>query len=113
MNALHPIRTFILFGSVAVLALGAIAAPANAGNPYFDNYGCRKPCVYGNTLHFYPTAGLYGNFNGNNYGTYCVTKPYFPTRQFYSKRISCPVTLYDSFGRPYIVSQTSSSPFLR
>ena len=109
MNALHTIRTVVLSGSVALLALGSLAAPAQAGKPCHDVYGCRDRALYGNTLHFYSNAGLCGNYSAN----YCVTKPCFRTYTPCLKPVCYPVTLYDCYGRPYVVYRTVYSQILR
>ena len=102
MNALRTIRTFVLFGSVALLALGTIATPAKAGGPCHSNYGCYKSSCY------YPPSC---NYN------YCRTTSCYPT--YYSSSypcvtpICCPVTVYDCFGQPHVVMTTSYSSFVR
>jgi hypothetical protein len=105
MNALRKFCAAILLSSLSVLALGAFAAPAQAGQPYCGPYGCHKTPVYCNTLHFYPTSGLCGN--------YCRTTTCLPTYNCCPKPTCYPVTLYDCFGRPYVVYQTGYSAFLR
>jgi hypothetical protein len=104
MNALRKLSAALLIGSLSLVALGTLAAPAHAGKPFGDIY-CRDRVVYRNTLQYYPTTTLYrANFR---------TTTYLPTYNFRVRPVSFPVTLYDSFGRPYIVYSTSYSPFIR
>lgn len=80
------------------------AAPAKAAYPLGNSY-CRDRGVYGNTLHYYPNSGLSGNF--------CRTSPCLTTYNVRPLVVGYPVTVYDSFGRPYVVYQTGYSGFLR
>lgn len=112
MHALRKFRSALLLTSLSVLALGAVAAPALAVNAYGDNY-CRDRALYGNTLQFYPTAYPRASFSGNYFsGNYGRTTRCLPTYNC-SRPVYYPVTLYDSFGRPYVVVQTSYSALVR
>ena len=100
MTASHKLRAAILLGALAVLALGTFVTPAQAGQPFGNTY-CRDRAVFGNTLQFYPTTPFYGNYYRT---TRCL-----PSYNFCPKPVCYPVTLYDCFGRPYVVNQSGYS----
>jgi len=104
MFAFLKFRAAVLSCALAALAVGLTVAPAHAKSPYGNVY-CRDRSVFGNTLHFYPNSGLCGNFRR--------TSPYLSTYNVRPLVTGYPVTLYDSFGRPYVVYQTGYSSFLR
>jgi hypothetical protein len=104
MNAVRKFRSLILVSSLALLTLGMHAAPAQAAYPFGNAY-CRDNAVFGNTLHFYPTTPVYRKVYRT---TYC-----FPTYNRCVTPVLYPVTLYDSFGRPYVVYQTSYTALVR
>jgi hypothetical protein len=104
MNALRKLSAAILLGSLSLFALGALAAPAHAAQPFNDIY-CRDHVVYGNTLQYYPTTSLYRS--------YYRTAHSLRTYSFFPQPVCYPVTLYDAFGRPYVVYPTSYSAFDR
>jgi hypothetical protein len=109
MNAFRKTRTIALVGLVALLTLGSLTTPAQAGKPFCDVYSCRDRAFYGNTLHFYPNAGLCGNYSAN----YCVTQPCFRPFTSCLTPVCYPVTHYDCFGRPYVVYRTIPAKFVR
>lgn len=104
MLASPKLRAAVLSCALAALAVGFTAAPALAKYPGGDVY-CRDRAVFGNTLHFYPNSGLCGKYRR--------TSPCFSTYNVRPLVTGYPVTLYDSFGRPYVVYQTGYSTFLR
>jgi hypothetical protein len=105
MTALRNLRAAVLLGSLSMLALSAIAAPAVAAYPYNNLHDCRDRVVFGNTSHFYPTT--------LSYSGYCRTNTFARSYNVCPQRFSTPVVLYDSFGRPYAVYQTNYSALLR
>lgn len=99
MNAFRKIRFAVLLGSLSVLALGTIAAPAKAGHGYCGSYGYSGPyCNYATTAF---------------YGAYYRTAPCWPTYNYCVRPVSIPVTVYDCYGLPHVVYQTSYSTLLR
>jgi hypothetical protein len=103
MNALKNLRSVVLVGSIVVVALGSSARLAEAHGSGI--YGFRTNSVYCNTLHYYPSTSLYSG--------YYAPQPYFSTGYTWSRPVSYPTTLYDGYGRPYVVWQTSYSAYLR
>jgi hypothetical protein len=109
MNAIRKFRTAIVVGALSFVALGALAAPADAKYPH-SGVHCRDVyfgncAVFGNTLHFYPTTSLSRS--------YCRTGSCLTTYNLRANTIYSPVILYDSFGRPYFVNQTNYPTLLR
>ena len=109
MNALQRLRAAALLGALTLLALTSTATSAHAGYPYSNLYDCRDRVVFGNTLQFYPNA----KFNTPLYRANYRTTLYRSAYNVCPQRFGCPVTLYDSFGRPYVVYQTNYSALLR
>ncbi|MEX2316695.1 MAG: hypothetical protein WD669_06060 [Pirellulales bacterium] len=95
MNAFRKIRMLSLVLLVALMVVGLAATSAHA------NGGCYNgSSKYFNTSCYYPTYTNYGNY-GFDYScftpaTYCAPQPY-----------CFPVTMYDCYGRPYVVWQNS------
>jgi hypothetical protein len=106
MNAFRKIRLAVLLVSLSVLALAA-AAPAKAGN-HCGPHGC-YPTSYCSTYSCYP--GFYGSYCRTV--PYCPTYNYCPTYSYCLKPICSPVTVYDCYGLPHVVYQTSYSTLLR
>lgn len=104
MNALLGFRSFLLVSSLAIVSLGLFPAPTRATHP-FGNVYYRDRVVFGNTLQFYPTTTVYPRFYR--------TKYFVPTYHRCLTPVRYPVSLYDSFGRPYVVHQTSYTTLLR
>ena len=104
MNALPKLRAAILVSAFALLALSSTALPAQAAYPYSDPY-FRDRAVFGNTSHFYPQTSFYGS--------HCRTTSLVPTYNLRANTLGRPVTLYDSFGRPYVVYQTNYRALVR
>jgi hypothetical protein len=104
MNAARKLRSAILVGSLALVAVGTMAASAEAAQPYSNLYAHHR-AVYGNTLQYYPTTTLPPHV--------FRTTHVLPSYKFRTTPVCYPVTLYDSFGRPYVVHTTSYSTFVR
>lgn len=104
MNTPHKHGAAILVGSLTLVAFSTFAPPAQAGKPFGGNY-CHDRAVYGNTLQYYPTTTVYRPLYRTTYLR--------PTYNFCPTPIGYPVTLYDAFGRPYVVYTTSYPTLLR
>jgi hypothetical protein len=105
MNAFRKTSLLVLLGFVAAISLGS-ATTAEAGG-----------CHHGYGIHSsYRLHGSYGLHHVSypsyaNYGTYTSCygpSSYWPTHRV-ATPVSYPVTLYDSYGRPYVVLQTGYS----
>ena len=107
MNALRIFRTAAFTG--AVIVLGALATSARASHPFGDVYGCRDRAMFGNTFQYYSSFGSCNGYAGD----YCVAKPFVPLCRPSLRPVRYPVTLYDCFGRSYVVYRTTYSTFLR
>jgi hypothetical protein len=96
MNAFRKIRMLVLVLMVALVVVGLAAASAQASG------NCHGSTKFFNTSCYYPSYPSYANYGAFNYScftpavAYCATQPY-----------CFPVTMYDCYGRPYIVWQTS------
>ena len=107
MNVLRTVRSFVLFGSIVALALGTIATPAQAGGSGHDSHGCYK-----SSSCYYPQRCNYNYCRPTNCYPTCYPS-YYPTCYPCLKPVCYPVAIYDCFGQPHIVYQTSGAPFLR
>ena len=94
MNAFRKNRLFVLFASVAVLALGLSVAPADAGNHKHGHHGHGH---HGHNFHHVK------HFNHGHF----YPKFHQPLVKYVVKPISYPVTQYDCYGQPYVIWQTS------
>jgi hypothetical protein len=101
MNSLRTTRWFVVFGLLAVLAVGFAAPSAEASGCHGYGFGYS---YYTPKYHSYsPTYCAYPSYA--NYGCYDYSC-YLPAVQYCAKPYSYPVTSYDCFGRPSVVWQT-------
>jgi hypothetical protein len=120
MNAFRKISLIVLVAFVAVFALSAFDSVAEASNGHSgSNYkSCYSPshcnyspsyCNYSNC--YTPSYCNYGSCYDYSscYGSSCYNTCYYPTNYQCIKPISFPVTVYDCYGRPSVVWQTSYS----
>lgn len=100
MNGFRKIGLFFV-AVVIVVALGAFQSSAEAGGHHSSGH---------KSFHS-PSHFNYGGFSkyGSCYGGNCYTSYYLPTSHACIKPASYPVTVYDCYGRPYVVWQTSYS----
>ena len=103
MNARWTLRA-LCCAFLTALTLSVFSAPARAGYPFNNGY-CREHACYGNTLQFYPTAPVLS--------CYRRTTLLVPTYNVCIARPCYPITVFDSFGRPYVVYQTGYANFVR
>jgi hypothetical protein len=103
MNAFRNFCAATCAASLSVLALGALAAPAQAAYPLSSAY-CRD-AYFGNTLQYYPTTSFYGRR--------CRTTSCVGSYNVCPTTIGYPVTLYDAFGRPVSLYPSNCTPFVR
>jgi len=100
MNGFRKVGLFVV-AVVIVVALGAFSSSAEAGGHYSSGH---KSFYSPGHFHY----GGYSNY-GSCYGGNYYTSYYLPTSYTYIKPVSYPVTVYDRYGRPYVVWQTSYS----
>jgi hypothetical protein len=94
MNAFRTTRMFALIGLLTLVVLGLGAATADAG--------CHGSYGFGSSYcNYSPSYCNYGS-------SYCYTPSYcnYDYSCFYPTTCSYPVTVYDCFGRPYVVWKT-------